>query len=212
MPGPSSAIIRAATRRGLLTRVPMTMLRPASNAARTATAAAKASSPAIPATASAHARWMGTSSSRSKGLSPESENPIPPKISGEDLKSAPVMTAAPLEDAEYHELADEYLEGIIGKFEDLQDQRPEVDVEFSAGVLTLTFPPNGTYVINKQPPNKQIWLSSPITGPKRYDWVVIGDGQGEKEGTASGDWIYLRDGSSLSQLILEELDVDVSAA
>ncbi|KAL8282665.1 hypothetical protein RB600_005894 [Gaeumannomyces tritici] len=193
MAGPSSAIIRAATRRGLLARVPMTMLRPASNAARTATAAAKATSPAIPATASAHARWMGTSSSRGKGLSPESENPIPPKISDEDLKAAPVMTAAPLEDAEYHELADEYLEGVLGKFEDLQDQRPEVDVEFS-------------------PPNKQIWLSSPITGPKRYDWVVIGDGQAEKEGTASGDWIYLRDGSSLSQLILEELDVDVSAA
>lgn len=190
----------------------MKMLRPASNAARTATAVAKASSPAIPATTSAHTRWMGTSSSRRKGLSPESENPIPPKISDEDLKAVPVMTAAPLEDAEYHELADEYLEGVLGKFEDLQDQRPEVDVEFSAGVLTLTFPPNGTYVINKQPPNKQIWLSSPITGPKRYDWVVIGDGQSEKEGTASGDWIYLRDGSSLSQLILEELDVDVSAA
>jgi frataxin len=78
--------------------------------------------------------------------------------------------------------------------------------------LTLTFPPNGTYVINKQPPNKQIWLSSPITGPKRYDWVVIGDGQNEKEGTASGDWIYLRDGSSLSQLILEELNMDVTTA
>lgn len=181
---------------------------------------------------------MGTSSRRSQGLSPESENPVPPKISDADVKAAPVMTAAPLEDAEYHELADEYLENILAKFEDLQDQRPEVDVEFSvrldplfviflfslfgifakfrpekkAGVLTLTFPPNGTYVINKQPPNKQIWLSSPTTGPKRYDWVIIGDGQGEKEGTASGDWVYLRDGSSLSELIREELNVDVTAA
>uniref|UniRef100_A0A914RUA2 Frataxin n=1 Tax=Parascaris equorum TaxID=6256 RepID=A0A914RUA2_PAREQ len=25
----------------------------------------------------------------------------------------------------------------------------------------------GTYVINKQTPNRQIWLSSPISGPKR---------------------------------------------
>ena len=26
----------------------------------------------------------------------------------------------------------------------------------------------GVYVINKQTPNKQIWLSSPISGPQRY--------------------------------------------
>jgi hypothetical protein len=30
-----------------------------------------------------------------------------------------------------------------------------------SGVLTLILGDNGTYVINKQPPNKQIWLSSP---------------------------------------------------
>jgi hypothetical protein len=33
-----------------------------------------------------------------------------------------------------------------------------------SGVLTLSLGDRGTYVINKQPPNKQIWLSS----PKRY--------------------------------------------
>ena len=25
-------------------------------------------------------------------------------------------------------------------------------------------------MINKQTPNRQIWLSSPVSGPKRYDW------------------------------------------
>ena len=30
-----------------------------------------------------------------------------------------------------------------------------------SGVLTLALGEKGTYVINKQPPNKQIWLSSP---------------------------------------------------
>lgn len=78
-----------------------------------------------------------------------------------------------------------------------------------AGVLSASFP-NGTYVINKQPPNKQIWLSSPVSGPKRYDWVVLGDGQEAKAGTASGSWIYLRDMSTLNDLILEELKVDLS--
>lgn len=64
-------------------------------------------------------------------------------------------------------------------------------------------------MINKQPPNKQIWLSSPVSGPKRYDYVIIGDGQNQKEGTGLGDWVYLRDGSTLSGLLMEELNVDV---
>lgn len=45
--------------------------------------------------------------------------------------------------------------------------------------MTLTTP-KGTYVVNKQPPNKQIWLSSPVSGPFQYafnaeidEWVDI---------------------------------------
>lgn len=79
-----------------------------------------------------------------------------------------------------------------------------------AGVLTLNMPEDRTYVINKQPPNKQIWLSSPISGPKRYDFVVTGEGQDSKEDTGSGQWIYLRDGSSLDDLLESEVGVDMS--
>ena len=66
----------------------------------------------------------------------------------------------------------------------------------------------GIYVLNKQPPNKQIWLSSPLSGPKRFDWVLFSEGQDQKEGSGTGDWIYLRDGSSLTQLLKKELGVD----
>lgn len=77
--------------------------------------------------------------------------------------------------------------------------------------MTITQADKGTYVINKQPPNKQIWLSSPLSGPKRYDWCVVGEGQMDKEGTGQGRWIYARDSSSLDELILDELGVDISA-
>ena len=70
-----------------------------------------------------------------------------------------------------------------------------------AGVLSLTFPPHGTYVLNKQPPNKQIWLSSPVSGPKRYDYVRLPDGR--------LDWVYLRDGSLLTGLLSGELGMKV---
>jgi frataxin len=66
----------------------------------------------------------------------------------------------------------------------------------------------GTYVINKQPPNKQIWLSSPISGPKRYDYV--GSDENQRVGGGGGEeWVYLRDGSSLTELLREELRVEM---
>lgn len=89
---------------------------------------------------------------------------------------------------------------------------------WQAGVLTITHPKHGTYVINKQPPNKQIWLSSPISGPKRFDWVVSGSAQHEKQDStveagddgSGGRWVYLRDGTSLSELLKRELDVEIT--
>lgn len=64
------------------------------------------------------------------------------------------------------------------------------------GVLTVSLGSNyGTYVINRQSPNKQIWLSSPVSGPKRYDLV-------QKNG---GYWSYKHDGVTLHQLLQEEI-------
>lgn len=88
------------------------------------------------------------------------------------------------------------------------DRAPQAD-RHQAGVLNLSFPPNGSYVLNKQPPNKQIWLSSPITGPKRFDFVIESEGQDVKEGTGVGDWVYLRDGTALSDVLLKEVGVDM---
>jgi len=81
--------------------------------------------------------------------------------------------------------------------------------------MNLTLPPAGTYVINKQPPNKQIWFSSPVSGPKRFDWVVAGESMHHKEGGGAGDWVYMRDGTSLTDLLRREcgisLDIDGEA-
>jgi len=68
------------------------------------------------------------------------------------------------------------------------------EVEYNSGVMTINFgQAHGTYVINKQPPNMQIWLSSPISGPKRYDY----DANAET-------WFYSRDGASLGELLTQE--------
>ncbi|KAF9535570.1 hypothetical protein CPB83DRAFT_901271 [Crepidotus variabilis] len=97
---------------------------------------------------------------------------------------------------EYHAESDQAMEDLMETLEELVDESEESDyeVEYHAGVLTLKVGENGTYVINKQPPNKQIWLSSPKSGPKRYDF--------HKE---SGRWRYSRDGQTIDDLLSEEL-------
>lgn len=45
------------------------------------------------------------------------------------------FAAADITEAEYHQLADEYLETLLNKFEELQDAREDVDVEFTVSYL-----------------------------------------------------------------------------
>ncbi|GCC27936.1 frataxin, mitochondrial isoform X1 [Chiloscyllium punctatum] len=103
--------------------------------------------------------------------------------------------ASLLDEATYERLAEETLDLLADFFEDLGDQPfvpKDYDVTFANGVLTINMgEPLGTYVINKQTPNRQIWLSSPISGPKRYDWT------GKK-------WVYSHDGICLHGLLTKE--------
>jgi frataxin len=75
--------------------------------------------------------------------------------------------------------------------------------------MTIETKNQGTYVINKQPPNKQIWLSSPTSGPKRFDWYVVGESMNDKEGAGQGEWVYIRDGTTLAGVLKKELGVDI---
>ncbi|NXD74215.1 FRDA protein, partial [Eolophus roseicapillus] len=70
-----------------------------------------------------------------------------------------------LDENTYEKLAEETLDSLADFFEDLTDKpfTPEdYDVSLGSGVLTIKLGGDmGTYVINKQTPNRQIWLSSP---------------------------------------------------
>ena len=68
------------------------------------------------------------------------------------------------------------------------------DVTLASGVLTLSLEGHGTYVINKQSPNRQIWLSSPISGPSRFDY-----------NQETNTWVYKHTGRSLHALLEEEI-------
>lgn len=107
-----------------------------------------------------------------------------------------------LSPAVYHKICKETLESLTEYFEDLIEEAahlPDADVQYQDGVLTVSFGDlHGTYVINRQTPNKQIWLSSPKSGPKRYDF-------------GNGKWIYKRDGITLHELLNNEISAIVKA-
>lgn len=119
----------------------------------------------------------------------------------------------PLEMTVYHRMVDHTLDELTAQLEELLETKDldaleegrggsmsDWDVEYAvrisgspqSGVLNLRLGSYGTYVINKQPPTRQIWLSSPSryvagaddSGPKRFDydgtqqrWFTIKDGE-----------------------------------
>lgn len=96
---------------------------------------------------------------------------------------------------DYEHMANETLESLADRFDRLSDEieNDEFDVMLSNGVLTLKLGAGlGTYVINKQTPNLQVWLSSPTSGPKRFDYI-------------HSTWTYRRTGETLHGLLSDEL-------
>ncbi|KAF0917168.1 hypothetical protein E2562_016964 [Oryza meyeriana var. granulata] len=107
-----------------------------------------------------------------------------------------------LPEDEYHKLADETIHDLLEKLEEYGDslQMDGFDIDYGNQVLTLRLGELGTYVVNKQTPNRQIWLSSPRlstfvhSGPSRFDWDAPTNG-----------WIYRRTGANLVELLQKEI-------
>lgn len=73
-------------------------------------------------------------------------------------------------------------------------------------MLTVQFgSTHGTYVINRQSPNRQIWLSSPTSGPKRYDFVPAKT----VPAATSGSWVYKHTRQTLHELLDLEIGLIV---
>ena len=72
----------------------------------------------------------------------------------------------------YNTRADALLERIADRCDELSEIYPLVmkEVNYEGGVLQLDTSA-GSFVLNKQAPKLQIWLSSPISGPHHYDMV-----------------------------------------
>ena len=102
---------------------------------------------------------------------------------------------------DFHVAADALLERVelaVTPLEDLLGS--DFDIHCSMGVLTITLGDAGTYVLNKQTPNRQIWWSSPMSGPRRFALDSANNNNN------NNTWVSARgDGSELFSELRKEL-------
>ena len=86
---------------------------------------------------------------------------------------------------------------------------PQPPLSFSSqskqqGVLNILMGEHGTWVLNKQTPNRQIWWSSPLSGPLRFEYDPT-----------LQQWVTTRGRKELFTLLAEEVQqvsgVDIQA-
>ena len=69
-----------------------------------------------------------------------------------------------------------------------------MDIDLQDGVLTIEIDDGCQYVVNKQAPMQQIWVSSPVSGAGHFDY--------DRDREA---WINSRSGAELINLLAEEI-------
>ena len=97
--------------------------------------------------------------------------------------SPPSPSIVDFPELNFHKICDHTLEELSDALSTLDSELEDVDINLSQGVLSVNLGPdynNKTWVINKQTPNRQIWWSSPISGPRRYEYIGDRNGSNNK--------------------------------
>ena len=102
-----------------------------------------------------------------------------------------------MSESTFDQRADLFLEDLMDDLEGLESTAgKEFEIDYAMGVLTLVLNEDTTYVLNKQRPNRQVWMSSPTSGPRRFELQ-------EEEGVES--WVDVRGGAELRSIMEAEL-------
>ena len=96
-----------------------------------------------------------------------------------------------LDETAFDSLADRTLANLMDRIDAAMGD--VLDIDMDGGILTIELDAGGQYVINKHAPNRQIWLSSPVSGARHFDY------------SRDGDWRDTRGESGLHALLAEEL-------
>jgi len=100
-----------------------------------------------------------------------------------------------LDEPTFERLADETLKYLLATIEAALGAHLDIDIE--GGVLTIRLDAGGVYVVNKQAPNRQIWLASPASGAWHFDF--------RDTPAKAGRWVATKGGKTLAALLADEL-------
>lgn len=106
--------------------------------------------------------------------------------------SAPLLMV----ESEFHKRVDD----ILARVESAMDHaKTDIDAELNGGILTLTFENNSKVIVNRQTPNREIWVAAKSGGFHfRYDAAAVSD----HLSSASGQpWCNTRTGEPLTDLL-----------
>jgi len=115
---------------------------------------------------------------------------------GVEIKASKRSTDCRTESA-FHEIADItllHVRDVVEKWID-DNSLDESDSSYENGVVAFTFGTKGTFVLNKQAPSRQLWLSSPRSGPSHYSFSE-----------EAQSWLDTRSGLELLHFLKEELE------
>ena len=104
-----------------------------------------------------------------------------------------------LSESAFETIASDVLEVLADQLDDMIGE--ESDVELNAGILTVTTPDGSQFILNKHGPNRQIWVSSPVSGASHYD--------PNEDGSV---WTAARDGADLLTLLAHDLSLKTGQA
>lgn len=90
------------------------------------------------------------------------------------------------------------LEFLFASLEE-EDEGGALDIDLHDGVLTVATHAGHTFVINRHAPNRELWLSSPLTGGSHFSY-----------NPRMKDWT-LKDGRTLTIVLSEEISQSTGA-
>ena len=96
-----------------------------------------------------------------------------------------------METSQFESLADRTLARLQAAIEDAEG---DLDADLVGGILTIETESGAKYLLNRHGPNRQLWLSSPVSGAWHFAWS-----------DESQAWLSTRGGERLEELLARAL-------
>lgn len=103
---------------------------------------------------------------------------------------------------EFEKELNNFMDCLVHLLESHRFDSHNLDINLADGVLSVASTQHGTWVLNKHTPTRQIWLSSPVSGPRKYNFHSE---HSSADGAVGSGWRGERDtNEQLKARILEE--------